>query len=320
MSAWYLSDFNPFNLRTLLTIRMAALMLAIPTIATACDICGCSAPMSSLGALPRLRSGFVGLRWEQSRFTINERTILTESGYNVQEDVYNRLELQARVFVHKRVQLLASMPYRQVLRTAEGKANEQRGPGDAVLSATVIAIDRNAKFRHLVMAGGGVSFPTGEYRPGKKDLQQPGLQPGIGAFGFMPMVAYTVRWKKLGATLDVQGRFNTTNDRGYQQGHRADGTLRLFYWLEKGKWNVLPTLGFSGGHGVADRLNGNDMAGSGGGQLNFMPGLEVYWKSVAVSAFYRHPLAQSLGNNTISVAPEGNWSVSLFILFNRADQ
>jgi len=297
-----------------------AIMLALPDHTTACDVCGCSAPMSSLGALPRLRSGFVGLRWEHNRFTITERTMLTESGTIVEQDVYNRFDLQARVFVHKRVQLLASMPYRQVLRIKYGQTAEQRGLGDAVLSATVIALDRSAKLRHLLMAGGGVSFPTGVYRPDKKELQQPGLQPGTGAFGFMPMVAYTLRWKKLGMSVDVQGRINTTNNRGYQQGHRADGTLRFFYWLEKGKWNILPTLGLAGGHGVADRLNDNDMAGSGGGQLNFMPGVEVYWKNVSVSAFYRHPLAHSLGNSTISVAPEGNWSVSLFFLFNRSDQ
>jgi hypothetical protein len=296
-----------------------AIMFALPYHTNACDVCGCSAPMSSLGALPRLRSGFVGLRWENSRFTVSERTMLTESGTLVEQDVYNRFDLQARVFVHRRVQLLASMPYRQVLRTRDGHTDELRGLGDAVLSATVIALDRSARLRHLLMAGGGVSLPTGEYRPGKKDLQQPGLQPGTGAFGFMPMVAYTLRWKKLGVSVDVQGRLNTTNSRGYQQGHRADGTLRLFYWLEKGKWNVLPTLGIAGGHGIADRLNGTDMAGSGGGQLNFMPGVEVYWKNVAVSAFYRQPMAHSLGNGIISIAPEGSWSVSLFILFNKRE-
>lgn len=295
--------------------RAVILFVLWPAVAFPCDQCGCSAPLSALGTLPRVRNAFVGLRYDFSSFTIRERTILNESGEVVTTDSYHRVELWARAWVHRRVQLMGTMPFRHIERIHDGQPSSVGGAGDMTLSANWTAIDHSAKFRHLLFVGGGMVLPTGSYQLNRNaKMALPGLQPGTGAFGFTVQGAYTFRYKKVGTSLDLQGRVNLVNPLGYQQGHRADASVRVFYWLEKGKVSALPTLAFTYGHGATDRMNESVLTGSGGYQMAIMPGFEVYVGNFSLGAFYRQPLAHGMGRGNIT--PSGAITASVIYLFN----
>lgn len=280
-----------------------------------CDQCGCSAPLSSLGTLPRVRNAFVGLRYDFSSFTIRERTMLNETGEVITTDRYHRIDLWARAWVHRRVQIMGTMPYRYIERVHDGQPTSIGGAGDLALSANWTAIDHSAKVRHLLFVGGGVVLPTGSYQPNRNTaMALPGLQPGTGAFGFTVQTAYTFRYKKLGTSLDLQGRLNLTNPIGYRQGHRTDASVRVFYWFEKGKVSLLPTVAMTYGYGTTDRMNERELTGSGGYQMALMPGVELYAGNFSVGAFYRQPLAFDMGRGNIH--PSGAFTASVIYLFN----
>lgn len=306
-------------MRTLLAV---ALLVGYTSVASACDVCGCSISGNYFGILPQFNRHFVGFRWSDRAFqTAHTPSALKRGEFHSQEQ-YHTLDALLRFYPHRRVQLLALVPYQFIQRNEGGIVTNVKGLGDMSLMANYLVINSGdslqRKWRHTLAAGLGVKLPTGKYRHGGTGTEaiNANLQAGSGSTDVTLGMQYTLRRGSLGLATDVFYRINTANKQGYQFGNRLNGSFKFFYWknIGRGTFAMLPNAGVFAETAAVDHQDGIEMFGTNGNLTLGLIGLDVYIGGrVSTGVTFQKPLHQYLGEGSIQAG--NRWMFTLNYIF-----
>ncbi|HYG16631.1 MAG TPA: hypothetical protein VEC12_12820 [Bacteroidia bacterium] len=300
-------------------IITVVVFIAITITTHACDVCGCRAGNDGLGILPRFNRHFVGVRYNYSPFRSQHLTLFENEVPIHSEEKFHTYTVWGRYVPHQRVQVFAFLPYNSVIQHIEGKTNRIEGFGDAVLMANYVLFNttdsmQKGRLKHALQAGGGVKLPTGA-----SDIKQdgllinPNLQPGTGATDVLLNMLYTVRIKKFGINAEASYTLRTENANYYKFGNRFSGGLRGYYRKTFGVTTLLPSVAATYDFADLDSDLGKKIDYTGTKMLSASGGLDVYYKSFAVSTGIKIPLAGTMGGSYIT--QKTSYSASIIYLF-----
>lgn len=300
-------------------LTIALLSFAFVPHARSCDVCGCSLGGNYFGILPLYNKNFVGLRWSQARF----HSYIAPTQYlgaEFSDDTYSKVELWGRYYVTRRIQLYAFIPY--VYNDMNGTDQKvfASGLGDISIMANYVLINTGEEkrdFKHTLIAGGGVKFPTGKF-----DLFDQGkiinrnFQMGTGSIDFNINAVYTIRYKKAGLNMETGYKINTRNSDDYLFGNQYRASAQLFFWQKIGPVSILPHAGATyeqanmhkDGDIIQTNTGGNAWLGTGG--------LDIYAGRFTFGVNYQKPVSQHYNSDdTADITGKARWTASLTFNF-----
>lgn len=262
----------------------------------ACDVCGCSIGNGSSSILPQFQKNFIGWRTSFSRYQSGAHH---ETGLSKEATYTN--ELWGRFYLHKKWQLIATLPY-QIKSKTETSTDRIKGIGDAtaIINYTLFNHTKDSsKWKQLVLIGGGLKIPTGQFNTKKNDAILPqGLQAGSGSLDYLFNIIHTIRRDRLGLNSNLQYKINGTNSNQYRFGNQLSFGSRLFYWKKTGPSStLLPTFGVLYDQLNKDLKNNFTQTETGGYQSSITLGLDFYWKKWLFAVNLQKPFKQNLNNN-----------------------
>lgn len=290
--------------------------------ARACDACGCSAGSQSLGILPQFYRHFVGLQYQYRSFSSLHQEIGDNKPVTKGDESYNTYQLWGRYYVGKRLQLYGFVPYRTSLVHEDGNTIQNSGLGDVSVWANYIFIktpdSSESQWNQVLLAGGGIKAPTGHH-DGISILDREGLpnvQPGTGSWDFVTDVNYTVRRNSIGLNAEAAYTFTTVDKENYKYGNKLLSGLTGFYWLQTGKFALLPQLGLRYEFTLHDYDNYrrkwlNDQTG--GNIFYAMAGVQAYYSHWGLQLSYQLPITQNYAAGNVTAKQAA--TAGLFFLF-----
>lgn len=301
------------------TLVLTVALLAFGSVASACDVCGCSIGGNYFGILPQFHRHFVGIRYSEQSFQSAHSRKAAGLGDFDSEEQFRTIDVLGRFYPLRRLQVMVLAPYHAFRRTENGVLTPAQGFGDASVLGNFILLDTGDSLRHswqhTLTIGGGIKLPTGQHRlkDAEGQLLLENLQPGSGSTDFMLSAAYTVRRGAWGITGDVLGRLNTANHHDYHFGNRISGSAKFFYWKTLKKVSFLPNAGVFADHAAAN-LDGNTHADGTGGSIALATfGLDVYTGHFSIGCTFQQPVYQNLGEAKIH--SNARWMTTLNYIF-----
>ncbi|MBK6993588.1 MAG: hypothetical protein KA138_10555 [Saprospiraceae bacterium] len=301
------------------TLFLTVALLAFGSVASACDVCGCSIGGNYFGILPQFHRHFVGIRYSEQSFRSAHSLSAARLGNYDSDEQFRTADVLGRFYPLRRLQMLALVPYHDFHRNDNGAVTHSQGVGDASVLASYILLDTGDSLRqswqHTLTMGGGIKLPTGRHalKDSEGKLLHENMQPGSGSTDFMLTAAYTIRRGAWGFTADVLGRLNTTNHHDYHFGNRVSGSVKAFYWKNMPKFSLLPNIGIFSDHAAASR-DGNAFAEGTGGNIALATlGLDVYAGHFSLGCTVQQPVFQDLGGGKIH--SNTRWMTTLNYIF-----
>ncbi len=299
-------------MRDILIMVFAWSMITVKVNACSCGASGSGGNYP--GILPQFHKNIIGLRWSHAGSDIS---ILTDGGRTASRN-YNSVELWTRFYPSKRLQLFAFLPIVFNTQVDGDLETGSKGVGDVLLIAKYSVVETSdsscRRWRHALLAGGGIKIPTGRSDLEKGDeLIDPSLQPGSGSVDFVLNATYTVRYKQFGAQADVGYRVNLGNRNDYRFGNRFSGAAKLFYWLKAGRLALLPNAGIFYEHIWKDVDNDKSKYNSGGDILYATAGIDLYYGRFAIGFSYQQPAYQYQAYG--EMVSKSAWLVNTSFLF-----
>ncbi|MEZ5173363.1 MAG: hypothetical protein R2850_07600 [Bacteroidia bacterium] len=198
-----------------------------------CDICGCSSGSMSGGLFPQIQNNMGGLRYSHLIYKHPTLNPNFNGNSRVIQDTYNDAEGFFRWFPSKRWQMWINVPYSTRIREESLRTTELKGIGDIRFSAFYTVLRRDSskfRFRHLLLAGGGVSLPTGKYQQRDENLtiMPVGFQIGTGSWSGNARFIYMLRFKKSGIISQAGYKIYSENERQFQKGSMTDAQINYF--------------------------------------------------------------------------------------------
>lgn len=298
------------------------LLLAIPALmfarsGHACDVCGCSLGGSYFGILPQFNKNFVGLRWSQAKFNAHMNHHSEYLGEEFSNDTYSKVELWGRFYVSKKIQVFAFVPYAYNDMNGTEQVLKASGLADVTLLSNIMLFntgeDKKKKFKHTLVAGGGIKLPTGSHDlEDQGKLVNPNFQLGTGSTDFLLSTVYTLRYQKVGLNSELGYKINTRNSNDYLFGNQFHASGQFFYWQNVKAFKFLPNTGLY--YETADHHKAGNIVQSntGGSALLFTSGLETYYNNFSIGVNYKYPLAQEFNSDDIStIKSKQRWMISL---------
>ena len=291
--------------------------IILPLRTYACDACGCSLGGNYFGILPLYNKNFVGLRWSQAKFYayMDHHSEYLPPEYS--NDTYRKVELWGRFYINKRFQVFSFIPY--AFNTMDG--NEQKvsinGLGDMTAMANYLLFntgeDETRKFKHTLLAGGGLKLPTGKFdTEDKGKLVNRNFQIGTGSLDFLLTSVYTIRYQRVGANIEAGYKINTRNSNQYHFGNQFNISSLFFYWQKVKSISFLPNAGVYYEQAAKHKDRGIIQANTGGSALFATAGLETYFKSFTVGLNYKHAMSQNYNSDNIAdIKSKDRWMISL---------
>lgn len=296
------------------TRLLLILLLVIPVYTLrACDVCGCSVNASYMGILPQFQKHFVGVRYMTNNFRSQHipSQFVFEGGQS--EELFQRAEIWGRYYVTPKIQVFGFLPY-SINRKTENRITSQfHGLADASVMVNYIFLNTgdSGRFsvRNTIMAGGGLKLPTGRFN--KDEL--PNMQTGTGSWDYMLNLIYTLRYKKTGVNVDLNGRINNSNGT-YTFGNRLTSGARFFYWHKYKMVSFLPQIGGLAEFAQKDTKEGVLQKYSGGHGFYGIAGADIYFRTFSAGFSLTLPVKENL--NERLVATRQRLSFQLIYLFN----
>ncbi|MBK8555713.1 MAG: hypothetical protein IPL65_08070 [Lewinellaceae bacterium] len=301
------------------TLYTAVVLLLCAGTLQACDVCGCSVGGQYAGILPQFHRNFIGTRISGQTFRTAHSAWALANDYEVSEEVVYSIDLLARMYVGRRIQILGVVPYLNFQRNGEGSTANTSGFGDVAIMASYVLLQSDAHPQHRwqqqLLLSGGLKMPTGPSRlmDGSGLVLPAGLQPGTGSWDMLTGVNYTIRQGAWALNTDILARFNTASQNAYRFGNRLSASTRLFYWQKTGKSTLLPHTG-----ALLELANRDvDPAGlteaTGGYAVWGSLGADWIYGHFALGANYLIPIHQYLG--TGRTESRQRWNLSINYLF-----
>jgi hypothetical protein len=186
------------------------------------------------------------------------------------------IQLDAAYGLSQRTTLLASLPLlaqrsHQISHFGFEGEYGGNGIGDALVGV------RQALGPRGLAGGFSVKLPLGRHHDGidyDGGILDPTLQPGSGAFDFVPSLQYGRRIGSLKTDLSVTGflELTTTNDLGYRFGHQAVAAATASRGIHRA---LTATLQLKYARSERGEYQGRDVASTGARYLYLTPGLSA---------------------------------------------
>jgi len=285
----------------------------------ACDVCGCSLGGNYFGILPLYSKNFVGLRWSQARF---HSYIYPTANIPAQhsDDTYSKMELWARYYAGKRVQLFAFVPYVYNNMNGTDQVVQASGLGDMNLVANYVLLnnaEEKGDWKHSLIAGGGIKLPTGKFSMmDKGKIINRNFQMGTGSVDFNLNAVYTIRYKKAGLNVESGYKINTRNSNDYLFGNQYRFSSQLFFWQTAGPLSLLPHAGAYYENAATHRDGDIIQVNTGGSAILGSAGLDVYVGPVTVGVNFQKPMVQHYNSDeTADITSKSRWTTTLVYNF-----
>ncbi|HEY5746953.1 MAG TPA: hypothetical protein VIU12_12800 [Chryseolinea sp.] len=269
----------------------------------ACAICGCGAGNYYLGIMPQYSKNFVGVRYRTYSFTSH-----IGEGYNPYEathETFRSTEIWMRFYVTPRLQIISLVNYNFNSQLDHGVTKDLQGLGDIPILANYNLINTNNRphsdervLNHNLFAGGGVKLPVGKYQfqDDPTEVANANFQLGTGSVDFLLTTLYTLRYKRLGLSVDATYKMNTKNSNDYRFGNRINGTTSVFYVQQIKSLGLMPNAGVYFEDSGKNQEYGLPIDITGGRAYFASAGVETYYKKLSVGFNYQSPFSQFLAD------------------------
>jgi len=289
-------------MKSILSVLVAVLMVTVVDTAQGCNVCGCGVGNNHYGILPQFQKNFVGVRYHNKTYRSH---LGMEHAVMYSNEHFQSVELWARFYPAKRVQVFAFLPYKINERTEGSDVLRLRGIGDASVSVNYSLINTYdsalATLRHNLMIGGGVKLPTGNFQAIRDGLTvNQNFQLGTGSVDFLVNMIYTLRYATLGLNTEAAFTQTTTNRDDYRFGNSATGAVSLFNVFTLKTFTIMPYAGISGEIFTDNRQYDVSFDDTGGWAMLYQAGLEVYYKNIALGTSAQFPGKQELFNGHVT--------------------
>lgn len=288
-------------------ILLIPVLIWIPGLTRACDICGCGAGSAYLGILPEFNTRIVGLRYRSNNVQTHVGPGGTSS-YLTTDESYHTAEFWAGWTFGEKFRVMAYLPVSNNRKASAEKDDSKTGPGDAGAQVFYHLPSRKNTLGEKLLVqdlwiGGGIKLPTGKYEP--KDRENPGqganlFQLGTGSTDFMATAMYDVRLQDAGLNLSASYKMNTTNKYDYNYGNKWNTNAQLYY-----KFRIKKVLTLSPNTGIGYERSALDLdqeypvLHSGGYVVFGTIGAELNYRKLAAGGNWQPPLAQELASGEI---------------------
>lgn len=272
----------------------------------ACDICGCSSGGFSAGLFPQFQNNLLGLRYSPSIFTHPRNPGNFNGLSQVNRDIYHDAEVFFRWFPKERLQLWVNLPYRLRIREESLRTTQIQGLGDLQFSGLYTLIKRDSStstWSHLLLAGGGISFPTGKYQQRDETLLilPVGFQVGTGSWSATTNLLYMLRLGNWGAVAQGDYRAYSINERQFRKGNLTSAQLNFFRQFNLSKFSRV----FLHAGVRVERLSSDEefekiKINTGSNSTWFNSSAELFVGSILISLQTQIPLTQNyIGNQPL---------------------
>lgn len=218
----------------------------------ACDICGGVSGNASIGLFASSSFHMLGLK------TQNQAFASYLNGIRHSRELIFRHEIQGRIQVSKRFQVMAVIPYQFAWQLRDLGSDFRSGIGDPLVLGNAILLhkkDTTGLSKHFLSGAIGVKFPLGAFGSNESALMN--LYPGTGGFDGIVMMNYTKGWRN-GWSLQNEASWSikTANKNGYRYGDVVQLASNV---IKNQKWKamrLIPALGFVFNHFKPSSLHG----------------------------------------------------------------
>ncbi|MFC4262853.1 transporter [Ferruginibacter yonginensis] len=295
-------------------------MLALPNITKACDICGCGAGNAYIGVLPDFKKKIIGLRYRYN----NVRTHIGLGGattYLTTNESYKVAEVWAGWNIGKKFRLMASLPYNFNERNTATNKAQKNGLGDIILSGYYQLLNKRTPVmgtKLLVQSlwvGAGIKAPTGKYETADKNGRNQNanlFQLGTASTDFLIQTMYDVRLNDVGLNISANYKMNTNNKYDYNYGNKLSINGQLYYKFNiNNKCTLAPNLGVQWEQSQKDIDNKTLVDLSGGRLLTGTFGVETSFKALSMGANFQPVLQQNLASGFVQAGNRGMVHVAI---------
>lgn len=279
-------------------------IVAFPS-AVACDVCGCGAGNYYLGMMPQFHKNFVGVRYRQ----LSYRSHLGQHATQVTQETFHVSELWMRYYPHRKIQLLAFLPWAYHQQQTSRDVKTLQGVSDALFMVNyqVMRLEKTTQ-RHSLWIGTGLKMPTGKAHYDVNDVTQvanPNFQLGTGSWDVLFNAFYQFRYQNIGISSDVAYKFNTKNRQDYQFGNRISSNVAFFYIQKIKNIGLMPNVGLYAERSSMDVQKSILLENTGGSLLAQTIGIEFFYKKLNIGTAMQLPLAQNLANGRTRAKSRG---------------
>lgn len=179
-----------------------------------------------------------------------------------------------------------------------------QGWGDLTLAIDYIHLIYNPKSRHTIRPGLALTLPTGQAllksSNEMRDPFDPIIQPGRGAFSFIPRFNYQWFLSKQGINMGASYQWTSEGEQQYEFGNSINVFLQYFYQVSIGeKLLLVPNVGVYYESAEKDLLQGIAQELTGGKASFAQLGIDLNHTQTTLSLVIQSPIAQSLNGNQI---------------------
>jgi hypothetical protein len=298
-----------------LKIGFVLIILLIQHSAYGCDVCGCSSFGMSGTLFPQIQNNLLGIRY----MPVTQTHPNSFNGINnkVYRDIYHDAELFFRWKPAKRLQIWFNVPVGIHMREETVRTTQIKGIGDiqanAMYSIIQTSDSSHAKFRHLLMAGGGFGMPTGKYQQRDETLTTlpVNFQMGSGAWSVRTSALYLIRHNRFGGQAQADFQTFSTNESDFKKGNQISGMAQVFYRFPLKNGLILPQIGLRQEKLFEDNEFGKRKLDSGGSNTWSAFNLDYYANGWMLGLTVQLPVQIRLNGNQAVSGPRFGLTLGL---------
>lgn len=260
--------------------------------------CCCTNAGANYTILPNLNRHIIGVRYSYKNYVSETQSINPELGTTVTRQQLNSLELFGRFNLKPRLQMSVFVPVHFIGQHSKLATNRTAGLGDMSFLWQYNVLDplrcTGKKSKHQLRLGAGVKLPSGAFDINATEMFNTNLQLGSGSIDFIFNGIYTYRYNGFGLNASAGYRYNTENTHSYRFGDKVQSAVQVFYLIEHGTLQLMPSVGFNYEHQLENRRNGRKLSYTGGDFLYASVGFDIYYRQFAFSSAFAPALMNNL--------------------------
>jgi hypothetical protein len=279
-----------------------------------CSASGCASMMGADNFINGLRSS-IGARYSVSGDRFELPSQINEQLSIDYKDIYQSIAFSGRWNAHKYLTVQAELPF--VFNKRFGSENLFfTGVGDLLFGVSGMSPQiKYKKSFHVVYLSFNSYAPTGEF---KRSIDTAGfsplIQPGNGAWQFIPQIEYQFGISKFSGSIGAFYRYALRNTDELQIGGRTELWLRAAYTKKVFQNSLIPSIALVGDYFQKNKFRDNFISLSGGFVFSADAALDIRLQDLyGITIRYRQPFYQNLAKSNLTLA--GNFSIQFNYFF-----
>ena len=290
--------------------------LIIGSFSQACDICGGVNGNASIGL-------FASNRFHTLGFKSGFRTYSTymHGIRHTQEFIWSN-ELQFRTQLHKRVQLMGSLPFQNAVQKTDLSTDVVYGISDPNLMLNFILIQKQDSMgitRDFLSLGGGLKMPLGKNVSKQSALKN--LYPGTGSWDETLILNYLHQFEKqIGWQTEASYSFKGKDKYAYRYGNTLSISSQAVYSQKWASYRFIASAGLLYENHASSSTNRivDPTAANNGYVLSAKASVNLLTYRWLWSVYAMQPIAQQINQGTIK--QQINCGISLNYLIKKTQK